>query len=119
MDENIEATQTAATFDNEGNCPICLLPQVNPSIPPCRHVFCYDCLVQWCEHSSFEGNFSCPMCKAVFNSFVHSDGKKFRVPTDLPELSWGRVVRRRHRRHRHRRRRRRNALLYARPEADE
>ena len=62
-------TRTPRLFD-EDECIICLDPQENKSFPPCGHVFCFECLVQWCEKK-----LECPTCRQRFRDFLHSDGK--------------------------------------------
>lgn len=78
-------------FD-ENQCPICLTgPQSNKSRPPCGHVFCYDCLVKWCNEKPI-----CPVCKQTFNQFTHSLDQVYNVvilktpvviSPELPQLS--------------------------------
>ena len=53
-------------FDDE-TCPVCLGPHVNKSRPNCGHVFCYQCLVDWCRIK-----LECPLCKQGFTFFRHS-----------------------------------------------
>ena len=58
---------TEIVYDEE-TCPICLEPHVNnKSRPDCGHVFCYQCLVDWCDIK-----LECPLCKQPFASFKHS-----------------------------------------------
>ena len=68
-----EDDETTATgrFDT-GECVICLEdPHVEKSSPPCGHVFCFCCLVQWCETKR-----ECPTCKQMFSEFHHGPGWK-------------------------------------------
>ncbi len=61
-------------FDN-GQCAICLEdPQVDKSFPPCGHVFCFKCLVEWCKTHE-RPQLQCPTCNEVFRKFIHHDGK--------------------------------------------
>lgn len=44
---------------NEGKCLFCFSsPPVSPTVPICGHIFCWDCIVQWCIT-----NPACPMCR--------------------------------------------------------
>ncbi len=48
-------------FDS-GECPVCYSdPQVNAACPPCGHVCCLQCLVEWSKRSS-----TCPVCVTKF-----------------------------------------------------
>ena len=61
-------------FDN-GQCAICLEdPQVDKSFPPCGHVFCFKCLVEWCKTTQ-RPQLQCPTCNEVFRKFIHDNGK--------------------------------------------
>ncbi len=57
-------------FFDDGECPICYLPQVNKSYPPCNHVFCHQCLMNWSNFRSI-----CPVCTKDFSEVTHNDGK--------------------------------------------
>jgi len=66
-----DETTATGRFDT-GECVICLEdPHVEKSSPPCGHVFCYCCLVQWCETKR-----ECPTCKQMFSEFLHGPGWK-------------------------------------------
>ena len=52
---------------NDGQCSICLNPHENKSLPRCGHVYCYQCLVDWCRIK-----LECPTCKRPFKMFKHS-----------------------------------------------
>ena len=71
---------TERVYDEEA-CPICLGPHVNKSRPDCGHVFCYQCLVDWCQIK-----LECPVCKQAFSSFKHSfqSPDNFQVHTPPP-----------------------------------
>ncbi|KAI9561213.1 hypothetical protein GHT06_012169 [Daphnia sinensis] len=49
-----------------GQCAICLSPQADRSRPRCGHVFCFDCLKEWCRVK-----LECPTCRQPFTNFVH------------------------------------------------
>lgn len=52
---------------DDGQCAICLGPHVNKSQSDCGHVFCYQCLFDWCKIK-----LECPSCKTPFSFFYHS-----------------------------------------------
>lgn len=64
---NISGSQLTTMIYDDGQCAICLGPHINKSLPDCGHVFCFQCLVDWC-HIKLE----CPSCKKPFNYFYHS-----------------------------------------------
>ena len=57
----------AATVYDDGTCAICMGPHENKSHPSCGHVFCFECLVEWCRIRQI-----CPMCNRPITSFKHS-----------------------------------------------
>lgn len=48
-----------------GSCPICQEPFRSPVKLACNHIFCSDCLGEWCERDN--GN-TCPMCRAIIRT---------------------------------------------------
>lgn len=57
-------------FFDDGECPICYFPQADKSYPPCKHVFCYQCLMNWSKFRT-----TCPLCTKEFSEVTHNDGK--------------------------------------------
>ena len=55
------------TIYDDGMCAICMGPHENKSLPSCGHVFCYECLAEWCRIRQI-----CPMCNRPITSFKHS-----------------------------------------------
>jgi hypothetical protein len=66
-------------FD-DGQCAICLNPHENKSQIYCGHVFCYECLNDWCQIK-----LECPTCKTPFSIFRHSikSSLHFRISTPV------------------------------------
>ena len=58
------------TKHDDGECAICRETHVNKSYPPCRHVFCFDCLKRWCLAVNCS-MIKCPICRERFKSFKH------------------------------------------------
>lgn len=44
--------------DESRKCILCLTPMVNPSCGPCGHLFCWNCIFNWCKERP-----ECPLCR--------------------------------------------------------
>ena len=71
MSTNEESCSPSSPSDvgkyDDGICAICLGPHINKSNPDCGHVFCFRCLVDWCQIK-----LECPTCKQPFQNFRHN-----------------------------------------------
>ena len=70
-DTSITATGFSSLNYNDGQCAICLGPHVDKSHLHCGHVFCYHCLVEWCNVK-----LQCPTCKRPFTSILRNIGSQ-------------------------------------------
>ncbi len=66
MANNGEFRSPCQNYD-DGTCAICLRSHINKSTPNCGHVFCFRCLIDWCQIK-----LECPTCKQPFQNFRHN-----------------------------------------------
>lgn len=53
---------SGATSQRRGprrKCALCLGDRISPAATPCGHVFCWECIVGWCQKNKAE----CPLCR--------------------------------------------------------
>jgi len=57
--KHLQADEGLDAMFLEVHCTICLDDFVDAALVPCRHVFCFDCIVEWSKVNN-----KCPMCRS-------------------------------------------------------
>ncbi|XP_034029353.1 peroxisome biogenesis factor 10 [Thalassophryne amazonica] len=52
---------TQAMDPRAARCILCLEERINSTCTPCGHLFCWDCITQWCNNKA-----ECPLCRDKF-----------------------------------------------------